>query len=315
MPVITKERAREIQSHWKLGMFCRDELEEWFDNPHEYSDFGFDGEILSDDTKYKEIGLSKRKDLMCVFWGQRENTLAYLLTQDKKDFRKQLKQWRKDYRQGKIVLRKENNRDLEYKGRKFYSFILQPTKDGGFGPDGTQLLWGLFADGLIYAWTSKQNRDKIYNYIISEKDDSDTDEENDKLKKEENTMDYKKLYEELKGEIFCSPHTHTHEDVLKALQSEREKEEEQRKLLGLKPGYDITWGIKELKEENDKLKKYKESIECIWVELYSAEKGEYDLREEDVAELSQYDKDKAEELWKEEYGDPDSDYFLGKDEE
>ena len=150
-----------------MGMFMRGELEEWFDNPHEYADFGFDGTPLSDDSKYRDTGLSKRKDLLCVFWGQQHQTLAYLLAQDKPSLGKQLKQWRSDYRRGKLVLREENNRDLEYKGRKFYSFILSPKDGSSFGADGTQLLWGLFAEGLIYAWTSKENRDKVYKYIIS----------------------------------------------------------------------------------------------------------------------------------------------------
>lgn len=167
MSVITKERALEIQSKWRMGIFCRQQLEEWFDNPHEGSDFGFDGGELADDTEYGNIGLSKRKDLLCVFWAQKQNTLAYLLTQDKPTLGKQLKIWRSNYRQGKLTLMEENNRDLEYKGRKFYCFILQPREGGSFGADGTQLLWGLFAEGLIYAWTSKENRDKVYKYITS----------------------------------------------------------------------------------------------------------------------------------------------------
>ena len=167
MSVITKQRACEIQSNWRKGLFCKDQLQEWFDNPHAGSDFGFDGADLPDDTEYGKIGLSKRKDLMAVFWGQKQNTLAYLLTQDKPSLPKQLKIWRKQYRQGNLTLMKENNRDLEYKGRKFYCFILQPKEGDSFGADGTQLLWGLFAEGLIYAWTSKENRDKIYNYITS----------------------------------------------------------------------------------------------------------------------------------------------------
>ena len=166
MSVISKAQADEIHARWNRGVFMKDDLECWFDNPHEYADYKVDGTPLSDDSKYRTKGLSKREDLMCVFWGQAQNTLSYLLAQDKDDIGQQLKIWRKQYRAGNIVLRECNNRDLEYKGRKFYSFILQPKDGGNFGPDGTQLLWGLFAEGLIYAWTSKENRDKIYNYII-----------------------------------------------------------------------------------------------------------------------------------------------------
>jgi|TARA_R110000744_G_scaffold33908_1_gene79411 hypothetical protein len=146
---ISKKESDIIHQKWSDGLFQREDLERYFDAPH-YS---------------KEIGLSKDPDLLAVFWGQKENSLSYLLNEDKKDLHFQLKTWKKLIKEGVMIIRKENNRTHDYKGRKFYSFTLQPADGGNFGADGTQLLFGFFCDGLSYNWTSQKNRDNIVKYL------------------------------------------------------------------------------------------------------------------------------------------------------
>jgi hypothetical protein len=164
MSVLSLDEYRRIQKKWDSGHFNKEDLQKVFDSDTSaLIQTTISGGMKEDHGRH--VGLSKRKDLRCIFWGQKENNLSYLLNTD--NISNQMKDWKRGRKENQLTLLRANNRDWEYKGRKFYSFTLQPASDdGNFGADGTQLLFGWFCDGLTYYWTSKHNRDAIFDYIM-----------------------------------------------------------------------------------------------------------------------------------------------------
>jgi len=127
------------------------------------------GFVAKEDMEYlvrKEILDPK---LLCIFWGLRQRLPLWLLNEDKKGFQSQLKTWRKEVVEGRMMFHKENCRTHEYKGRKFYGMVVQPYSDGemvDMGGDGLALMFGWFVNGLTYFFTSEKNRDASVEYLM-----------------------------------------------------------------------------------------------------------------------------------------------------
>jgi hypothetical protein len=167
-----KEEYTKIHNNFKRGMFVRNQLERVFDSPQTkllaYKFATGEEKDYVEDT-HKTMGVSQHPNLLCVFWGQEQQTLSYLLKGD--NFKPQMKTWRILAKNKTLQILSCNNIEHQYKNRNYYSFTIQPTNvDSDFGADGTQLLFGFFCSGLSYHWTSKKNRDVVYKYIMNIKD-------------------------------------------------------------------------------------------------------------------------------------------------
>jgi len=76
--------------------------------------------------------------------------------------------FRKEVRKGNLIVRKENNEEYTYKGRKFYSLVIQDTKrNGDHEPCPIMLLvFKNMVSGFSYFFTNKENRDKMFNWLM-----------------------------------------------------------------------------------------------------------------------------------------------------
>lgn len=81
----------------------------------------------------------------------------------------QMKDWRKKIRQGKLQCIEYNNKTKTTDdGRVWYILVMQQSNIENDTMDNLGLmLLGEMVDGCIYAFKSKENRDKIFEYIKS----------------------------------------------------------------------------------------------------------------------------------------------------
>jgi hypothetical protein len=86
---------------------------------------------------------------------------------DNNTMREQMRQWRKLAKNGKLIMRKCNNKNFEYEGKEYYLLEAQ-----GSGEDPTCLI-GLFVAGMIvngfgYVFLNESSRDKVYEYVMKD---------------------------------------------------------------------------------------------------------------------------------------------------
>ena len=81
----------------------------------------------------------------------------------------QMKIWRQQQKNGKLMMEEENNQTVKIQGREWYILVIQPTNDNdcsidpmGFGYDDGAFM----VSGFIYHFTRKENRDAIYKYVM-----------------------------------------------------------------------------------------------------------------------------------------------------
>lgn len=122
-------------------------------------------------------GMSHNPELMCLFWHGGFGRPSYLLKEDRQVFSVEMKMWRARARKGEINIIAANCQSHEYKGRNFYGLCLQyheqPSGELVDVSDPLSLtLFGYLCSGITYYFTSKQNRDKIRDYVMKGLDEN-----------------------------------------------------------------------------------------------------------------------------------------------
>lgn len=150
----------------EVVVFAKEDMEEIFDAP---------------EGNHKS--LSQHPHLLFVYWHHAKEALDFMVRGD--DYKGDMKACRKAVQDGLYTILGENNHDHEYKGRKFYSFTMTPLPfdavSSSLPVEGTDVLFGWFCPGRTYYWTSKKNRDAMFehlmkNVVIPEESGEDTEE-------------------------------------------------------------------------------------------------------------------------------------------
>lgn len=109
-------------------------------------------------------------------WNKNEVMMSYFASgncfnfQNKTQTQKQIKLWRRLAMEGKIKIANYNNKTKIINGVEHYILVVQPYKDGQFtytcfDPMGLFIL-GEMVNGFIYLFKSKENRNKIVEYVM-----------------------------------------------------------------------------------------------------------------------------------------------------
>lgn len=121
-------------------------------------EFNFNYSML--DQQSGEICLSYYRELQQFCW------------YDKPSMNTEMKRWRKLAKNNEIKICKYNNLEFEYNGKKYYTFVVQPYKNGDIeecGIDPIMLfIFGNLVSGCAYVFKTKENRDNIYNYVMKD---------------------------------------------------------------------------------------------------------------------------------------------------
>ena len=86
---------------------------------------------------------------------------------DNNTMKEQMRQWRKLAKNGKLIMRRCNNKNFEFNGKEYY--LLEVQGSGGDPP----CLIGLFiaemiVSGFGYVFLDETNRDKVYEYVMKD---------------------------------------------------------------------------------------------------------------------------------------------------
>ena len=84
---------------------------------------------------------------------------------DKNTMKEQMKQWRKLAKQGKLIMRKCNNKNFEYEGKEYYLLEVQGIQDDPICLIGL-FIAGLMVNGFGYVFLNEENRDRVYEYVM-----------------------------------------------------------------------------------------------------------------------------------------------------
>jgi len=89
-----------------------------------------------------------------------------------------MKLWRKDAKDGKLVIKKYNDNEHTIHGRKFYSLTVQEANlEDGSIDSGALLGIGYAVTGCVYFFTNAQNRTRIREYVMKDIPEPDDDAE------------------------------------------------------------------------------------------------------------------------------------------
>jgi hypothetical protein len=109
-------------------------------------------------------------NLLCLFGDIRTGEPQYLLTQDHKMwFKTDVSGWREQYKQGILQLLPANQKSHKClhplcEGKVFYGLCLQ-LKDSQISDPNAMMNFGWICNGYTYFFKSKQNRDKVLEWI------------------------------------------------------------------------------------------------------------------------------------------------------
>ena len=118
-------------------------------------------EISLQDQRRGEVCLSFIK------WKTKNNFSWF----DKPTMNEEIKKWRKLAKQGKVKICKYNNMNFEYKGKTYYTLVIQFYKNEKMNENWCVMLAGVFGiwlKGTGYCFRTQQNRDNIYNYVMKD---------------------------------------------------------------------------------------------------------------------------------------------------
>ena len=107
-----------------------------------------------------------RKDEVSLWWAWREMDIGAMSTSIMKQ---QMKIWSNQMENGKIQVRLCNNKTLEYKNKKYYTLVVQPTNKDELRLDPLLLSLGMMVDGYGMIFLSEKNRDTTYEYLLKHK--------------------------------------------------------------------------------------------------------------------------------------------------
>jgi len=106
---------------------------------------------------------------MCLTFYKANN---HFMWYDKPTLTENMKMWRKSAKNGSIKICKYNNKNLEYMGKTYYTFVIQSYKNNICQQDGwcPLMLCGFntMVSGYGYCFRTQENRDTIYNYVMKD---------------------------------------------------------------------------------------------------------------------------------------------------
>jgi hypothetical protein len=125
--------------------------------------------IFSQDdmTKRMAHALRLQQDGVCLTWIKHREDYCWL---NAKETQTQIRQFKKLLQKGAIEVSSGNNKTFTYKGKKWFSLVILPTdeNDQSFCPS-MLLIFGYMVSGYGYMFSNKQNRDKMYEWLVGAK--------------------------------------------------------------------------------------------------------------------------------------------------
>ena len=131
--------------------------------------------IINQDGKISDVGkdiVSSFRDFMrekdkavCFTYHHYQEDLNWI---DPKEYTIQMKQYRRNFKEGKIIVREKNNSEQKINGVSWYCLVIQDV-GGHIGMcNGSLKLFGFLVDGFVYWYPNKQNRDNMYKWLTNE---------------------------------------------------------------------------------------------------------------------------------------------------
>ena len=135
---------------------------------------------------------SDKRDDVAISWVERFHSLSWL---SKDNMTEQMKLWRKsakgegEYADDRVRIFEYNNKEVEdMDGKKWYTFVVQTCGSSNkmkyMNLDAVALtVFNIMVGGYLYAFKSKVNRDRVYEYVMKdlprepENEDGDDEEE------------------------------------------------------------------------------------------------------------------------------------------
>ena len=90
----------------------------------------------------------------CPSWGNNE------------DMKGQMKDWRLQKKQGILTINTQNNKEFMISGKKWYTMVIQDVDLEKNNIDPLGFGFGYVVSGMIYWFSSKENRDSIVSYVM-----------------------------------------------------------------------------------------------------------------------------------------------------
>ena len=127
--------------------------------------------MISDMQKELKYAVkNKEKTDLAFAFIRRVKAISYFNSEELKE---QMVMWRKQRKEGKLVIEEYNNITKVIGGKVFHIFVVQPINenrelvDVGIDPMGLAFDEGSFmVTGFIYAFKTVENRDSIYKYVM-----------------------------------------------------------------------------------------------------------------------------------------------------
>ena len=124
----------------------------------------------------KAMSLAKKTDI-CFTWVKREQAFGVL---DAEEMAFEMKHWRNLAKEGVLAMIKQNNQEITFNGKKFWTLCVQSYKGGAIDTEngfnvidvGGSVFGGddnfRMVSGAIYGFTSEVNRDLAFNYTMKD---------------------------------------------------------------------------------------------------------------------------------------------------
>ena len=127
--------------------------------------------ISKDNLENETRDVRKRDDLMCIFWFCKKNTPSWLLQDvDNSLWCKELLSWRKQIKEGKMMIVKENMKEYPHicEDRGYWGLNIQYTDPNLAFPDPlSMLLFGWMCAGHTYWFPDMKTRDQSLRLLTS----------------------------------------------------------------------------------------------------------------------------------------------------
>jgi hypothetical protein len=100
-----------------------------------------------------------------VFFAHRASGCFAWLTND--HLKSEMKNWRKMRREGKLTIHPDNSETHTIDGKEVHTLVITEGSVG-WDPLGHVFEDRILVDGLIYAFTIKENRDRVQAYVMAD---------------------------------------------------------------------------------------------------------------------------------------------------
>jgi hypothetical protein len=131
---------------------------------------------INQDGKVSDVGkdivpsfrnfMREKKKAVCFTYHHYQEELNWL---DPNEYTEQMKQYRKNFKEGKIIVREQNNTEQKINDVSWYSLVIQDVNGYIGSCSGSLKLFGFLVDGFVYWYPNKQNRDNMYKWLTNEK--------------------------------------------------------------------------------------------------------------------------------------------------